>query len=231
MVEIVQKTISVVVVGSMNPAIFQPEWLRSHKIIGEKETDAATDGVEVVHRDVTILNLTNMKLTVDASRFTLVVLQEPFEKAKDFVVSCFSLLGQTPVTALGINRDMVIHCSDKEAWHKFGDYLAPKQPWSTLLGKNEMKERNGGLRTMIMERTRRFDKRPGYIRVSLEALEHSQSDARINYNDHYDLSDKGRQVSADSAVKILEANWDECAKRSAEVFESLEEFLRKNEKK
>jgi hypothetical protein len=91
----------------MNPAIFQPAWLRANQLVGEKEAQGASappeQEVEVIHREVTILNLTKMKLVVDTKRFAVTALDEPFERAKDFAMGCFQILSHTPVTAVGLN--------------------------------------------------------------------------------------------------------------------------------
>lgn len=226
MTETVQSTASVVLVGKFNPFIFQPEWLRKHKIIGEKETEVATDGVEVIHPEVSILNLINMKLVVDTSRFSLTVLEEPFVRGRDFVVSCFSLLPHSPVTAVGINREIVFRAQSVEAWHKLGDALAPKEPWMVLLGDGNKKQRTGGMRSIVMERSLRTDEKKGYVRVTVEALETGRNETKINYNDHYVLATKNKSSSADAAVELINQSWDQCMEKSAEVFDVLLRLIR-----
>jgi hypothetical protein len=221
MAETMTSTASIVLVGSLNPSIIQPAWLRSHMIIGEAETEDAAKEVEIIHRDVSILNFRNMKLVVDSSRFSLTVLEPPFEKAKDFITSVFKLLSHTPSTAIGMNREIVFRCKDVDAWHKFGDKLAPKEPWVALLSSNESDEHNGGLRTMTMERSKRADGNPGYVRVEVLAQETGRPDTSLKYNDHHDLMQKGEPSTAKIAIDRLASTWDSFLIDSERVFSSL----------
>lgn len=121
--EITLNTASVVMLGNFNPTIFQPEWLRAHRIIGETESEEASRSIEVIHPDVCMLNLTHMKLVVEPGKFSLTATDEPLVRAKDFVLGCFNVLQHTPVNAVGLNRDIVIRAPNLDSWNKFGDHL------------------------------------------------------------------------------------------------------------
>lgn len=222
MVEIIGNTSSIVVIGSLNPAIFQPAWLRQYKVIGEAESEKAENAteVEVIHPELSILNLRNMKLIVDPNRFSLTVLEAPFERGFDFAVAVFKLLEHTPVTAIGLNREVIFRCQSVDAWHSLGDALAPKQPWNLFLGNSVENPRNGGLRSITMERGPKPDRLPGYTRVEVTA-QNSPRDTKLSSNDHYDLKQENRPVPATAAIRCLKDNWADAMEEANSVFKSL----------
>src|SRR5689334_12341845 len=103
--ELRESTASVVILGSFNPLIFQPEWLKENGLIGAKEAEAAREsGVEVIHRQLVILNLsTSLRLEAHLNRFTIVAKEAPVVVARDFALKCFRLLSHTPVAQMGLN--------------------------------------------------------------------------------------------------------------------------------
>ncbi|HEY3815490.1 MAG TPA: hypothetical protein VGL66_19900 [Caulobacteraceae bacterium] len=70
MVEVRESIATVVVVGNLNPLIFQPDWLRANKIIGEAEAEAAmSGGLEFMLPEAVSINLTSMRLMVESMKF------------------------------------------------------------------------------------------------------------------------------------------------------------------
>src|ERR1700734_3239094 len=95
---------SVVVIGSFNPLIFQPEWLAAHDIIGPREAETARQqvdtargaGIEVIHRQLSVLNLSALRVEVQLDRFSVLAREAPIVVARDFALKCFNLLSHTP---------------------------------------------------------------------------------------------------------------------------------------
>jgi hypothetical protein len=56
----------------------------------------------------------------------ITTVQEPVVAVADFFVKCFQMLPETPMTALGINREIHFPAGSLEAWHRIGDTLTPK---------------------------------------------------------------------------------------------------------
>ena len=52
-----------------------------------------------------------------------------FEMLRDFVLGAFGLLEHTPLSKMGINRDMHYRMESVEEWHAVGHLLAPKEVW------------------------------------------------------------------------------------------------------
>lgn len=221
MAEIRETNASVVIVGRLNPLIFQPEWLRQNQIIGAAEAEAARDGapIEVMHREFVSLNLNSLSVTVEPNRFVVSAPHEPLILAKDFATNCFTILGHTPTSAFGMNFSTTFRLAKTSSWHKFGDRLAPKEPWHDLLA-TEGDDRVGGLRSLVMERSRRGDERLGYERVTVEPLEGGNGDTKVTFNDHYQF-DARNPTPASEIVDILSANWETSAKRAKKIVDAL----------
>ncbi len=95
--------------------------------------------------------------------------------------------------------------------------MAPKGPWGELLGDANDADRTGGMRAIVMERNIGSDGRPGYIRVTVEAISSPHHDTKILVNDHYDLAVDENQTSAKDAVNILDELWDESMQRAEKI--------------
>jgi hypothetical protein len=123
--------VTIVVVGSFNPAIFHPAWLSTHNLVRRDEAEAAK--VEVVHAELASLVLPWVHLQVARDRFQASTLDPAhFDHLLDLVVGVFAILAETPVTAVGftynIHREMSTEKRDV-----LGDGIAPKEGWALLL--------------------------------------------------------------------------------------------------
>jgi hypothetical protein len=72
-----------------------------------------------------------------------------------------------------------------------------------------------------MERNKRPDDLPGYIRVTVQALETSFPDTKIDINDHFTLATGERSVPATRVVELLEEHWETSMRRSQEIIDSI----------
>ncbi|KKC32646.1 hypothetical protein [Devosia psychrophila] len=220
-----QTSATVVLLGNFNPLIFHPEWLRSKGIIGAQEADAAIQsGIEVMTPDISIINLSSMRVVIETQRMIVSAQEDPLIRAKDFVVGSFTILEHTPVSALGINYEVTYLAANRAQWDELGDRLAPKGPWESLLSLSQSKnksERTGGLRAITMELSVRPDGMPGYIRVTAEALQDDTYSTKIGVNDHYYLASKGNVPPALTAVKTIDENWEKSMQRAAVFTNSI----------
>jgi hypothetical protein len=224
MAEIRETNASIVLLGRFNPLIFQPEWLAAQKIIGLQEATAARDGgIEVIHAEVTSINLSAKKLVVESGRFSLTVTEEPFIQARDFTINCFNLLSHSPVSAVGINTQTTFRASGLEQFNRFGDILAPKAPWVALLG-NEDEAPAGGLRAMVMERSARTDGLSGYVRVHVEATDPSNFEIKINVNNHFETLIGPNPATAADAVALISREWDRSLEEAQYTISALLEI-------
>jgi len=86
---------SIVILGDFNPAIFTPDWLENHALIGKDDAAIAQEGTQeramLVSHNVTTLDTDWFALDVLGNSFTLTS-QGVFTPAfKDLAVGIFSL--------------------------------------------------------------------------------------------------------------------------------------------
>jgi hypothetical protein len=123
---------SIVLVGSFNPAIFQPEWFVRQGLFSD--TESSTAEIKVVHPQICQFETESFIVQVTNERFSAFskpnVTAEPL---RDLVMGTFVILEHTPVTAMGLNRQMHFALKSEEMWHSLGDRLVPKEPWNSVL--------------------------------------------------------------------------------------------------
>lgn len=124
-----EEELAIVTLGSMNPAIFQPEWFIRNGMISE---DTRTE-IKVISHDVTEIQLGNVRLVSIGERIVLSTTNVAYAEAMlDFAQGIFSKLSHTPLTACGINHGTLYSVDSVEYWHLIGDTLAPKEIWRTV---------------------------------------------------------------------------------------------------
>ena len=69
--------------------------------------------IEVIHPEIVAFRVSWGEMRVDRERFQIAGVQEPLIRVHDFFVKCFQALAETPIRAVGINRE--IHFSGWES--------------------------------------------------------------------------------------------------------------------
>jgi hypothetical protein len=210
---------SIVGLGHFNPLIFRPEWLRDKEILVGSDFDAIA--VDVLHPELVSFKLPWGQILVDRDRFTISAIQEPLVRAQDFFVKCFQFLPETPVLALGMNREVHFPSGSETARDHVGDVLAPKTFWGEFVLSDGKKA--GGMRSLVMEqsvakegRRARVDGSYGWIQVKVEPSVRPDVSYGIfvQVNDHHDLADN-RSADGRMAAELVAEKWDS-SKRAAE---------------
>jgi hypothetical protein len=133
---------SIVLVGSFNPLIFQPEWFARLELLPQTEADNAT--IQVIHPEVAQFDTERFYFQATTTRLTAGTKANTVaEPLKDLVHGVFYILEHTPVQMMGINRQMHFDMHSEDAWHQLGDKIAPKEIWTKVIG-----ERRPGLRNV-----------------------------------------------------------------------------------
>jgi hypothetical protein len=206
--------VSIVLVGSFNPAIFHPVWFAREKLIQREEADRAD--LRIVSPDVTVFSIGWLGLEVTLDRFAARTTQiQHSDSLRDLVLGTFSLLRHTPVIKMGINRQGHFRSSNEEEWHKLGHRLAPKEPWAGLLEKPGMRRVQ-----MLGQRT---DQYQGRITVAVEPSLKLKPGFGVYFevNDHYenDVEEQGR--GCERMMEILNACWQSSLERSICIMQTL----------
>lgn len=130
-------TIAIVLLGSFNPAIFQPRWLGRQNLVAEGEAEEAT--VEVIHPDRASFEIGSwLKVQVFHDRFEASTSAARALPLRDFVVGLFETLEHTPVNVVGLNRLMHFRMESQKARDAIGYHLAPPTAWPTKLHDSKM---------------------------------------------------------------------------------------------
>jgi hypothetical protein len=183
---------SIVALGHFNPLIFGRDWLRDKEIVVGNDFEKLK--TSIVHPDIVSYEMPWGTFQVDRTNFTIGTTREPLVRVHDFFVRCFQFLPETPISAVGINREVHFEAASEAARDRVGDVLAPKEFWDDFVQSEGQK--TGGVRSLTMEhsirkegRLARMDGKFGYVRVKVEPSEHR--DLRygiyVQVNDHFDL--------------------------------------------
>lgn len=144
--------ISIVCVGSFNPAIFQPRWLAAHDLLRPEEATAAEamrdEGDLLVSSAVTSFRAEWLVLQVTPEK-CVAATDDPsrYRALRDLVVGMFGILLHTPVVATGTHLNAHFRSASVEEWHSIGHRLAPKEMWRELV-------QDPGLETLVVSGTR-----------------------------------------------------------------------------
>lgn len=227
---------SLVVLGRLNPAIIQPRWLEQIGALGAREREAAEASREVDTNLIITQNLSQFKtpdltLVCDPTKLSITVAEEPFVKVRDFVNVVLNSLVHTPIFAMGINRVVQFRMAHEEGWHRFGDQLAPKQCWEFLFKTAGLppKEREGGLRNIVMRKPRKTEGLYSYTDVNTgPILEKKGEYGRIfiSINDHYEFLNKAELDGSRNILTLLEKTWDETYKMNETTIATLMELAK-----
>jgi hypothetical protein len=201
--------VSVVLVGSFNPSIFQPKWLGSKKIIREAEGEHAN--IQIISPEISSFTADWLTVQVTRDRFAASTTDAAqFEALRDCVVSVFTLLEHTPVTQMGLNRDMHYRMSSIEEWHAVGHTLAPKELWNQLM-------ESPGLQTLVISGKRKGSA-ASKVMVTVQPSTRVQPGIYIGTNEHFE--ERG-DSSTPMLVSLLKESWRPAQKYAKQVAEMI----------
>jgi hypothetical protein len=187
-------------VGSLNPAIFHPEWLFRHNLITDDEHQAAD--VQLVHPDLSKFSLD--WLEIDVTRDKLIArTNDPskYSPLNDLMISTLKILEHIPIIHMGMNLKLDYKIENEESWHKIGDNLAPKEYWQTLPGRV-------GLNSINIE-CPRPDGLKGIVHISAASIRKDFFGVNFRVNSHTDIKYKdGDDEIVEDASVILADHWD-----------------------
>lgn len=204
--------VQIVLLGSFNPAIFQPAWFAAHDLLRAEEVQNAN--IQIVHQDVVVFRTEAVVLEVLRERFAVTSAETAPTPAivRDLAVGAFSLLEHTPVHAVGINFFAHYPIKTREAFDGLGWKLAPPQNWGDTLQRP-------GLRSLTMQGLRP-DGRAGYVMATVEPS------IRLQPHGVYILErEPDGIIDAKRALAILSDSWDGSLTQAEAVHEQILSLL------
>jgi hypothetical protein len=205
--------LNIVVLGALNPQIFQPEWFARQGLIRIGEAEKAT--IEFINSDISAFSLGWVRVEITRDRASFASNQaQHYELLRDLVASTFKLLRHTPITRFGINWFCHFRMPNIETWHKIGHKLAPKEPWMDIV-------KQPGMIDVTMQ-AQRPDDYTGNINITVQPSMSVQPGVYIIVNDDFDLREvKEGQNASDKMIKILNLELVHSLERRGKITDKL----------
>jgi len=190
----------VVLLGAFNPTIFQPRWFASQGLLSQGEADSAE--IQIIHPQVCQFNTEGFYLQVTPDRFLLGSKPDAVsEPVRDLASGTFFILEHTPLTALGINRQMHFKLRSETEWHRLGDKLTPKEPWKGLLPSRP------GMETIQISSIVPDQPSGTMVNVIVQPSKHVTHGAYFEVNNQYRFS--SAENARQECLDILKKDWTE----------------------
>jgi len=190
---------SIVMIGSFNPAIFQPRWLGAQQLIRAEEAENAK--ITIIQAQVADFSTEWFQLQVLQQRFTVFTTDpRQYGPLRDLAVGMFAILAHTPVSLVGINRHFHFTTPSVDVWHKIGHRLAPKEPWHEIIT-------GPGLRSLLME-GRRDETSQGILRIKIEPSLKIKHGIYVEVNEEFRAPTDGPSEGAQWVPSCLAMQWD-----------------------
>ncbi len=201
---------AIVLIGSFNPKIFQPEWFARQELLSQQEAESAE--IKIIAPQICHFETERFIVQVMEERFNVV--SKPNTSSAplgDFVRGTFFILEHTPVNAMGLNYQMHFAMGSEENWHRIGDRLAPKDGWKEVL------EGRPGLLSLTI-RTQ-WEKPPGTLfHVKVEPSVLVKYGVYFETNEHY----AGPEVEPlKGLMEILGQRWEESQNYASRVIDHI----------
>jgi hypothetical protein len=214
-----RKQFSIVLVGTFNPLMFQPEWFGKNDVISPEEVEFARNQSNniptIITPQLTVFRTSQLSIRIEQDRFLVLAEKEPLLIIKDFVKKTFEKLGGLTITAFGYNYSAHYKFNSEPEIHAFADKLTPKQYWRALLGNDVTgDDRKGGLSSLQMHQYK--DGNEGMISIVLQRSVHLKPEPGIFLicNDHTNISDddSSAEVVIEKINKSFEASFTNMAR-------------------
>lgn len=217
--------VSIVLVGSLNPAIFHLFWFAANNLLSKVEAESAQ--VEIIHRGIAIFKVGDwLRVQVEPNRFIAATTEPPFIRLFDLVFRTFrEALNHTPLSQMGINRAVHFSVGDIETRDKIGKKLAPQEAWgewaSSIAGKNVNKR--GGMVSLSMRQYDLDDREIGHIQAKVEPspLIKYNTGIFVEINDHYEIPKNDSSSGSIPIMDILSKQFDVSLRRSECIVDQI----------
>jgi hypothetical protein len=217
--------VSIVLLGSFNPKIFQPYWMAKHGLISDSEAEIAD--VAVIHPEIAAFMIEDLfTLQVHPTRFFIERNVAPLVLICDLVGRLFGdLLPHVPIHQMGINRTAHFNVGQEQR-ERIGLMLAPREPWGDWGKEVSSGEgpKHGGLQSLTLIQRNVSDRPRGWIQTKIEPslrISHGQTGIYMEVNDHYELTDSSQTSTPEAMMELLVKVFDNSIRRSAGIIDQI----------
>ena len=188
---------NIVLIGTFEPAVLQPEWFATQGLISHEETYVAT--IQMNRQDSVAFTTDLFEVKAKRDQLLVGTTHGPsFERLTDVVSGVLALL-QPDIAKVGINRDTHFALPTVEAWREIARRLAPPDSWDLLLP-------NPGMRSLAIQGSRP-DREPGAVLVRVEPSVRVRPGIYIQVNDHFEVSETPSPEGRAEAARLVVETW------------------------
>jgi hypothetical protein len=203
---------AIIMIGSFNPAIFQPRWLGAQQLIRSEEAENAK--ITTIQAELADFSTEWFQLQVLQNRFQLISTDpRNYAPLRDLAAGVFAILPHTPVTVLALAKHFHFQMPSVDSWHAVGHLLAPKRPWEEIM-------EGPGLRSLLMQ-GRRKESDGGTLHIKVEPSTKVAHGLYVEVNEEFkaptDLASDGVRWVPDHLSKY----WDQVLEYSDVAAEHL----------
>lgn len=192
--------VSIVALGSFNPAILHPRWFADNHMLRDEEAEQAK--VEIISGDIAIITTEWFSLQAMQDRFAIET-NDPskYLPLRDLALNTFNVLEHTPIYAFGLNKQQHFEIAKNDAWHAIGHHYAPKNSWEHILEKP-------GMRTLVVE-GKRSGSTADMVQIKIEPSRMVKQGIYIAVNEHYARKgEKGHDKRTADLRTALQSSFD-----------------------
>jgi hypothetical protein len=190
---------AIVMIGSFNPAIFQPRWLGAQQLIRSDEAETAK--ITTIQAELADFSTEWFQLQVLQNRFQLMSADpRHYAPLRDLAAGVFAVLPHTPVTVLAMSRQFHFEMPSMDSWHAVGHLLAPKKPWEEIM-------ETPGLRSLLMQ-GRRKGGSSGTVHIKVEPSLKVVHGLYVEVNEEFKAPNGVESHGAQWVPDRLTEDWD-----------------------
>lgn len=198
----------IVLVGSFNPQIFQPEWFARQGLLPKEQVEAAE--IKVIAPAISHFETEQFIMQVTHDKFYAGSKPNADPAPlRDLVQGTFFILEHTPVTAMGLNCMLHFSMESEDAWHQVGDKLAPKDPWIDQF------EGSAGLQSLSVT-TSRGSKTGGWREETYPGARYTariEPSVQVKFGVYFETNENypaPKDEPLRGLMKILGERWGDC---------------------
>lgn len=217
---------TIVLLGKFNPSIFTPAWFGWNKLIPAGVANKVN--LQICHPQFTAFDAGWFTLEVRSDLFRLSTAQPFFINLCDLAVRIFrEKLPHTPLTALGINKEIQYCVKNLDERMKLGRKLAPIEPWGDWGREIEHNEIASGMKVLTMSQmkpkvTGRSPNCSMNVTVSpFDRFEDGRIGINVSTNDHYAIENENSQTATSEIINLLQTNFERSVKQSDRIINHI----------
>jgi len=215
----------IVVVGNFNPPIFSPDWLERNNLIGSADAAGARE-----HKDLVVAKIGSR---VETEWFILQVLEQQLSLTskgvltpaiKDLAVGIFTLVSQTPVSAVGLNCTAHYKLANEDEYHKIGDTLVPKGLWNKVFPGGNQWIGVANLNIKVIPSKRGVTPIPKNNKsVMIQPSGQVDNGIFFAFNDHHEIEapKESKSTAAELVARVIGEFWEPSLDEAKRVFNGI----------